>query len=72
MMKSHIAGILAMAALFSEGKINEGDYKIHERPQAKAHIQRPRKSRGRTTDKIKVIKKRRKKNRASSKARRRK
>ena len=70
-MKSHIAGILAMAALYSGG-INEMDYKIHERPQAKAHRQRPRKSRGRTTDKIKVIKKRRKKNRVSSKARRRK
>ena len=70
-MKSNIRGLLAMAALFSEG-INEGDYKIHKRPQAKAHRQRPRKSRGRTTDQIKVIKKRRKKNRVSSKARRRK
>ena len=68
-MKSNIRGLLAMAALYSEG-INDGDYKIHESPQAKAHRQRPRKSRGRTTDQNKVIKKRRKKNRVSSKARR--
>jgi len=71
-MRPNMTGLLAMAALFSEGKINEGDYKIHESHRAKAHRQRPRKSRGRTTDQIKVIKKRRKKNRVSSKARRRK